>query len=64
MSDLLIEALAKMDEETRTAFLAHLDGGSSANWLSDWLERFGSPISPTTLKACRKQRRKEREAGR
>jgi hypothetical protein len=48
-----------MDSVMRERFLAHLDGRSSANWLSDWLNRFGCPISATTLKSYRAQRRKE-----
>lgn len=57
MSVVLADALAKMDDQTREAFLEHLDGGTSANWLSDWLTRFGAPVSPTTLKGARAQRR-------
>lgn len=58
-ANLLEDALSRMDSVTRERFLAHLDGNSSANWLSDWLSRFGSPISATTLKSYRAARRKE-----
>lgn len=48
-----------MDEDTRSAFLAHLEGGTSANYLSDWLKRFGHPTSATTIKTYRASLRKE-----
>lgn len=59
MSTVVRVALHAMDEDTRSAFLAHLEGGTSANYLSDWLKRFGHPTSATTIKTYRASLRKE-----
>ena len=53
------DALATLDERTRAAFLAHLDGYTSAQWLADTLTEHGIPTSPTSVKRLREQRRKE-----
>jgi hypothetical protein len=48
-------ALASVGGRAREAFLAHLRGGTSAVWLSDWLSRAGHPVSATTIKDYRKK---------
>lgn len=48
-------ALASVGQEAREAFLDHLQGGTSANWLSDWLSRAGHPVGATTIKDYRKK---------
>jgi hypothetical protein len=48
-------ALEGVGGEAREAFLAHLLGGTSAAWLSDWLSRAGHPVSATTIKDYRKK---------
>lgn len=50
-------ALDEMTHEERDAVLAHLEGGSSANWLSQVLNLHGYSISPTTLKEQRARMR-------
>lgn len=50
----LREALESLPEQGRSAFLEHLRGGTSANYLSDWLKRWGKPVSATTLKTYRR----------
>jgi hypothetical protein len=49
-------ALASMGKEVREVFLEHVDGGTSANFLSDWLTRAGHPVSSTVLKGFRRSR--------
>lgn len=49
------EVLSEVGEEARNALLAHLEGGTSANWISDWLKRAGHPVGPTTLKEYRRR---------
>lgn len=48
------KALSSYTDEYRTLILAHLRGGTSCNWLSDWLHRSGTPVSATTLKKYRR----------
>lgn len=43
-----------MSQERREAFLPHLLGGTSANWLSNWLTRAGTPVGATTIKDYRR----------
>lgn len=50
----LAEALGKHDPERRTAFIMHLDGGTSAEYLSGWLARAGTPVGATTIKKYRR----------
>lgn len=50
----LAEALAKHDPERRAAFVKHLHGGTSADFLSGWLGRAGTPVSATTIKTYRR----------
>lgn len=33
----------------------HLRGGTSANYLADWLKRAGCPVGATTIKDYRKK---------
>jgi hypothetical protein len=48
------KALSNYTHEYRTLILAHLKGGTSTNWLSDWLKRAGTPVGATTLKKYRR----------
>ena len=54
MPQVLSEALSRHDGERRAAFLNHLNGGTSADFLSDWLKRAGTPVSATTIKSYRR----------
>jgi hypothetical protein len=47
-------AVDAMSESTRRAFLAHLIGATSAEYLADWLTRAGTPISASTLRTYRR----------
>lgn len=55
MPPVLSKALSKVGPEASEAFIEHLRGGTSANYLSDWLRRAGHPVSATTLKDYRKE---------
>lgn len=55
----LAMALAKHDPERRQAFIAHLLGGTSADYLSDWLTRAGTPVAATTIKKYRSTLRED-----
>lgn len=48
------KALSKYTQEYRNLILAHLRGGTSCNYLSDWLSRAGTPVGATTLKKYRR----------
>lgn len=50
----LLAAMDMMDAETRAAFRKHLEGGTSADYLADWLKRFGHPVSATTIRTYRR----------
>ena len=50
----LVEALHKHDAERRAAFINHLLGGTSADYLSGWLKRAGTPVGATTIKSYRR----------
>ena len=50
----LAEALSRHDAERRQAFIAHLTGGTSADYLADWLKRAGTPVGATTIKKYRR----------
>lgn len=52
----LDKAISQMDAAKRAAFLEHLDGGTSADYLADWLKRNGTPVSATTIKVLRRTR--------
>ncbi len=40
--------------QERHLLLAHLEGGTSADWLADTLRSFGHQISPTTIRTYRR----------
>lgn len=48
------EAVMALSPEEQVAFVAHLDGGTSAEWLSSWLRRRGTPVSATTIRTHRR----------
>ena len=50
----LNDALAGLGGVRREAFLSHLHGGTSADYLADWLKRAGVPVSATTIKVYRR----------
>lgn len=52
-------ALVRMPFRTRNAFLQHLEGGTSADLLADWLRRYGTPVSATTIRTYRRARKAE-----
>lgn len=54
MSTVLDDALRSLSDERREAFLAHYRGGTSADYLSDWLTRAGAPVGATTIKRLRR----------
>lgn len=43
--------------EAHDRFLEHVEGGTSADYLSDWLTRAGTPVSATTIKQFRRTTR-------
>ncbi len=47
-------ALDAMSDAIRVAFMRHLDGDTSAEYLSDWLERAGTPVSPSSIRTYRR----------
>lgn len=49
-----------MSTDTREAFRRHLVGDTSAEYLADWLARYGTPASASTI---RTYRRSLRQAG-
>lgn len=51
----LVTALGKHDAERRNAVVAHLLGNTSADYLSDWLSRAGTPVGATTIKRYRRE---------
>jgi hypothetical protein len=46
-------ALRSHSEERRAALVQHILGGTSADWLSDWFKRAGTPVGATTIKTYR-----------
>ena len=54
----LQEVWDSMTGERRAAFLPHLLGDASADYLADWLERAGTPVSATTIKLYRQALRR------
>lgn len=54
MPNVLATALAHIGQPATEVFLQHLRGGTSADYLSDWLKRCGAPVSATTLKKYRR----------
>lgn len=54
MPPVLSDALRALPRDAAERFIQHLHGGTSANYLSDWLGRTGNPVSATTLKQYRR----------
>ena len=54
MPPTLEAALNSMDAGKRGLFLIHLKGGTSADYLADWLSRNGTPVSATTIRGYRR----------
>jgi len=50
----LLDAVGRLDDERQEAFFTHLIGGTSADYLSDWMKRAGAPIGATTIKNYRR----------
>ena len=50
----LRDAFSAMTEVTRAAFLPHLLGETSAEYLADWLARYGTPVSASTIRTYRR----------
>ncbi|MFC4089385.1 hypothetical protein [Micromonospora sp. GCM10011541] len=57
-SSKLQAALDAMSDPVRQAFLAHLIGETSAEYLADWLERAGTPVSPSSIRTYRRSLRR------
>lgn len=60
--------MSKMDEifeelpfDVRRELLAHIDGGTSSEWLAETLTKAGYPVSATTVKRTRRQMREGKE---
>ena len=50
---ILADALRQLPLDVRGSFYEHLVGGTSCDYLSDWLKRAGHSVSATTLKRAR-----------
>jgi DNA-directed RNA polymerase specialized sigma24 family protein len=57
-SSKLQAALDAMSDPVRAAFMMHLLGETSAEYLSDWLERAGTPVSPSSIRTYRRALRR------
>lgn len=55
MPPVLTAALSQVGPKATEVFMEHLRGGTSADYLSEWLTRAGHPVSATTLKEARKR---------
>lgn len=53
MPPVLSDALSALPPEVSGRFIEHLRDGTSADYLADWLNRAGHPVSATTLKRYR-----------
>lgn len=51
------DAVDAMTETTRAAFLPHLLGETSAEYLAGWLARHGTPVSASTIRTYRRSLR-------
>lgn len=49
----LRDAYGPMAVPYKEAVLDHLLGGTSADWLSGWFKRYGTPVGSTTIKTYR-----------
>lgn len=54
MSQALLGAIDTLPPEAQVRFHEHIAGGTSAEWLSNWLRRIGQPVSATTIKTYRR----------
>ena len=43
-----------MNDTARNAFLPHLLGTTSAEYLADWLRRHGTPVSASSIRTYRR----------
>jgi hypothetical protein len=50
----LVKALDQHPIEVQRLFIAHLQGGTSCDWLADRLAVAGTPVGATTLKRYRR----------
>lgn len=55
MPDVLRKALNSLPARGQELWLEHLHGGTSADYLADWLKRAGVPVSATTIKKYRRE---------
>lgn len=55
----LSAALEAMSETARAAFMEHLSGGTSADWLAEECKRAGIQLGATTIKNYRRTLRQE-----
>lgn len=54
--DRLLEVVHTLPDEAREVLLLHVEHGTPASWLADWLARWGSPVSATTIKEYRRRK--------
>jgi hypothetical protein len=54
-------AMLAMGKDTLPRFIEHLNGGTSADWLSGWLTRMGTPVSATTIRTYRRAAKQKGE---
>lgn len=47
-------ALLALSPEAQGRFIEHLKGGTSADYLADWLARSGKPVSASTIRTYRR----------
>lgn len=50
----LQQAIEKMPAACVAPFTNHLLGGTSADWLSDWLDSAGTPVSASSIRTYRR----------
>lgn len=55
VGETLVAAMSSLSAERRKAFAQHLHGGTSADYLSDWLARAGHQVSASTIRAYRRK---------
>ena len=57
----LRDAFDAMTTEKQAAFLPHLLGDTSAEYLAGWLTRHGTPVSASTIRTYRRSLRQSRK---
>ena len=57
----LRQAVMSLEPARREAFIEHLLGGTSADYLADWMKRAGHPVGATTIKTFRANMRSTSE---